>query len=764
MISQGRRGAKRRGSRLALAFVAALSCRREIPSAGRAPESSAAPAAKAVFVGRAACEKCHAEEARRWKGSHHDLAMQEATEATILGDFRGARHTHFGVTSTFFKRDGRFFVRTDGPDGKLHEYPIAYTFGVDPLQQYLIAFPGGRYQALNVVWDTRPKAQGGQRWFHLYPKEEVAHSDPLHWTGPYQNWNFMCAECHSTNVAKGYVAAEDRYETTFSEISVSCEACHGPGSAHVAWAEAARGGKSGDPSMGLAVILKDPGKGLWIIDPATGLAERDPPRVSRAEVEACGRCHARRSVAAEYAYGRPLADTHRPVLLEAGLFSADGQIEDEVYEYQSFLQSRMYAKGVTCSDCHNPHDLRVAGSGDRVCAGCHAVEKFDTPSHHYHEPGTAGASCLSCHMPTRNYMVVDARHDHSFRVPRPDLTVAVGVPNACGNCHGGRPAKWAADAALRWWGGGRRAEPHYGAAIHAGRETLAGAGAALAALAADPSKPGIVRGTALSLLPSAGAAPPPSLLEAAVRDGDPYVRRGAVAGALALEPSARAALLWPLLSDPIRTVRQEAARALAPLPREAIAAADRGRLEAGVAEFVASQLLDADRAEAHVGLGALYAETGDPARAEAEYRTALRLLPAFGAASVNLADLYRQQGRDAEGERVLREALSVSPRDPGVHHALGLALVRLRRLAEAVGQLRAAAELSPSDSRYAYVYAMALDASGDPRRALAVLEKAAARHTGDRALLEAIVAVGRRAGDPAASTGALRRLEALRGP
>jgi Flp pilus assembly protein TadD len=767
MISRSRRGAMR-GSRLALAagVVAALSCRRETPSAGRAPEPSAAPPAKAVFVGRAACEKCHAEEARRWKGSHHDLAMQEATEATVLGDFRGARFTHFGVTSTFFRKDGRFFVRTDGPDGKLQEYPIAYTFGIDPLQQYLIAFPGGRYQALNVVWDTRPKAEGGQRWFHLYPKEEVAHSDPLHWTGLYQNWNFMCAECHSTDVSKGYVAAEDRYETTFSEINVSCEACHGPGSAHVAWAEAVRGGKTPpvDPSRGLDVVFGDPVKGRWIIDPATGLAKRDPPRVSRAEVEACGRCHARRSAAAEYAYGRPLADTHRPVLLEAGLFRADGQIEDEVYEYQSFLQSRMYAKGVTCSDCHNPHDLRVAGSGDRVCAGCHAVEKFETPSHHFHKAGTPGASCLSCHMPTRNYMVVDARHDHSFRVPRPDLTVAIGVPNACANCHGNRPAKWAAEAALRWWGPKRRDEPHYGEAIHAGRETLAGAGPALAALAADPSKPGIVRGTALTLLPSAGAASPAALLEAAVRDGDPYVRRGAVAAAMALEPAARAAILSPLLSDPIRTVRQETARALAPLPPDAIAPADRGRLEAGLAEWVESQLLDADRAEAHVGLGALYAETGDPGRAETEYRTALRLLPAFGAASVNLADLYRQQGRDAEGERVLRQALSVSPRDPGVHHALGLALIRLRRLPEAVGQLRAAAELSPSDSRYAYVYGMALDATGDPSRALAVLEKASARHTGDRTLLEAIVAVGRRAGDAAASADALRRLESLRGP
>ena len=172
---------------------------------GRCPdEGGRAATPAAAFVGRAVCEKCHAEETRRWRGSHHDLAMQEASEQTVVGNFENASFTHFGVTSMFFRRDGKFFVRTDGPDGRLTEYPIAYTFGIFPLQQYLIAFPGGRYQALNVCWDTRPAKQGGQRWFHLYPKEEVAHGDPLHWTGPYQNWNFMCAECHSTNVTKGY--------------------------------------------------------------------------------------------------------------------------------------------------------------------------------------------------------------------------------------------------------------------------------------------------------------------------------------------------------------------------------------------------------------------------------------------------------------------------------------------------------------------------------------------------------------------------------
>jgi hypothetical protein len=296
---------------LAVALGTGAACReRAAPSAASGPVPTPPPrSAGATFVGREACKSCHAAEYARWKGSHHDLAMQEAAADTVLGAFDGRTFTHFGVTSTFFQRDGKFFVRTDGPDGKLREYPIAYTFGVYPLQQYLIPFPDGRYQALNVVWDTRPKKEGGQRWFHLYPKEAVPHTDPLHWTGPYQNWNFMCAECHSTNVKKGFIAAENRYDTTFSEIDVSCEACHGPGSTHVEWAKDVEAGKAirGDTDKGLAVVLKDPaGKASWIIDPATGLAKRSVPRTSEAEIETCARCHARRSVvAADYVYGEP---------------------------------------------------------------------------------------------------------------------------------------------------------------------------------------------------------------------------------------------------------------------------------------------------------------------------------------------------------------------------------------------------------------------------------------------------------------------------
>lgn len=748
------------------AMLGAAACRgREEYSSGRALPTPAPPLARgATFVGRQACAPCHAEEDRRWKGSHHDLAMQEATAETVLGNFDDASFTHYGVTSTFFKRDGKFLVRTDGPDGRLHEYPVAYTFGVYPLQQYLIAFPGGRYQALNVCWDTRPAKDGGQRWFHLYPGEEVSYRDPLHWTGPYQNWNFMCAECHSTNVKKGYSAATKSYATTWSELDVSCEACHGPGSAHVAWGEAVKAGKARKdaPDKGLALTLKDPARSaVWEMDMKTGIAKRSVARTSMIEIETCARCHARRSVVSEdYVYGEPILQTHRPALLDEELYYPDGQIQDEVYEYGSFLQSKMHAAGVTCTDCHDAHDLKVKGSADRVCAACHLTEKFESPKHHFHKASSTGASCVACHMPTRNYMVVHARRDHSMRVPRPDLSVSIGTPNACTQCHRDKSNRWAADAARKWWGDKARQEPHYGEIVHAGREEHEGAQAAIAGLVTDAARPAIRRGTAASLLdprrPDSRAA-----LERALADREPLVRLGALEAAAALEPSERLRLVAPLLSDRIRTIRIQAASVLTSVPPGGMTASERAAFEAALAEYVESQHVDDDRAEAHLNLGSVYLARGDMARAESEYRTAIALMPAIGGGWANLADLYRVQGREEEAEKTLRQGLEAAPQDPGVHHALGLALVRSKRTTEAIVELRKAAELPPDRVRYDYVYAVALDSVGQTPKAIAVLAEAHGRHPANREVLEALASFSAKAGDRRAAIGYAEKLVAL---
>jgi tetratricopeptide (TPR) repeat protein len=707
------------------------------------------PLTTPTFVGSQACADCHQSEVELWTNSHHDLAMQPATETTVLGDFDNRTLTHFEVTSTLYREGEAFFVRTDGPDGSLENYEVRYTFGAEPLQQYLVELEGGRLQALPLVWDTRTADNGGQRWFHLYPDEGLPADDVLHWSGPNQNWNYMCAECHSTALEKNYDPQTGSYDSRWSEIDVACESCHGPASAHVQWASAERdGGRPLGSAHGLEVRLREDEEAAWVFDDDTGIARRTRPRDSRTQIETCARCHSRRSViAADYRHGQPLLDTHLPALLEDGLYHADGQILDEVYVYGSFLQSKMYAMGVTCSDCHDPHGLEVRGEGNAVCAGCHLPARFDTAEHHFHEPSTAGAFCVDCHMPSTTYMEVDDRHDHSLRVPRPDLSTQLDTPNACNGCHDDRSSEWASAQIASRQLAGWTPSPHYGTALLAARQGSIDAPLLLASLANNPSMPEIARATALSQMRSYPAPDAQQSIAAALSDRSDLLRTAAVQGSEGLQPAVRVRLLMPHLDDPVRAVRIEAARALASVPKDLLDTAQIRAIDSVLGEYRAAQLVNAERPNAQLNLGALAALQGDAAAAEMHYRQALMLQPQYLPTYVNLADLYRALGRDAEGEALLRQALARAPDNADLHHALGLALVRLGHLEPALDSLRRAAEHNPDAPRYAYVLGVGLDNSGRLTEAIKTLEAASQMHPTDSDILFALASCHAKAGN-----------------
>jgi tetratricopeptide (TPR) repeat protein len=717
----------------------------------------------ATYVGAQACARCHAKEHAAWTGSDHARAMQVASEATVLGDFVDRRFAYGAVTSMFSRRDGRYMVRTDGPDGKPADFEIKYTFGVRPLQQYLIELPGGRLQALSIAWDARPRESGGQRWFHLYPDQKIDYRDELHWTRRQQNWNYMCADCHSTNVRKNYDAAADRYATTWSEINVACEACHGPGSRHVAWADAARPGQTYDATdrKGLTAVLRERRGVQWAIDPSSGNAKRSTPRATAVELGVCAQCHARRSqISSDYVAGRPFLDHYLPALLTPPLYWSDGQQRDEVYTWGSFLESRMHAAGVTCSDCHEPHSQKLRAPGNQVCAQCHAPAKYDAATHHFHRAGGPGAECAGCHMSVTRYMVIDPRHDHSLRVPRPDQSAALGVPNACTRCHAERKPDWAVARMQAWYGHNAVGYQRFAEAFRAAETGADAAARQLAVISRDPLEPAIVRASALVQM-SRDLGRSPSGVDAvkqALGDADPLVRRAAVTAVESLPPDQRSTLATPLLSDPARLVRIEAARVLAPVRPETLDQASRPAYERAAAEFVAAQRTNDDRPESRTNLGTYFAARGRVAAAETEMRAALALDPTFVPAYVNLADIYRAEQREPDVRRVLAEGLTAVPDDASLHYALGLALVRAQRTAEALTHIERAAARAPDNVRFVYTYAVSLYSTGKAREAIAVLEKALQRRPNDRDVLVALVTFNR---DQGASEQALRYAERM---
>jgi predicted CXXCH cytochrome family protein len=649
----------------------------------------------ASFVGSDGCKSCHKREYDLWKTSHHAYAMALASPETVLGNFEDAEYEHFGIHSRFYRKGKRYFVYTQGPDGKMGDFEVTHTFGWYPLQQYLVPFPGGRLQCLPIAWDVP-----GEKWYHLYPNQPIDPKDWLYWTNAGQNWNGMCAECHSTNLKKNYDVSSASYTTTWSDINVGCEACHGPGSKHVAWAEL--------PEMARPPVAN------------VNLEVKTARLKPREQVELCAPCHSRRAALGDYTHAEPdLLDSLLPQVLSEGLYYVDGQILEEVYVYGSFTQSKMYHREVRCSDCHDVHSAATVKEGNALCLQCHRAEEYDTAAHHFHkkkgedgEPirgkdGTVlfavgtGAECIQCHMPGRLYMGIDYRPDHSLRIPHPDLTLSLGTPNACNRCHREETAQWADETMTKWYGPGRR--EHYGTLIDAGRKRLDKARKGLILLSQDPLYPVIVRATALNLLGGYPGDPETNqTFERALLDAEALIRRTAAERLPVRDRKKLGRLMVPLLYDPVKAVRIEAARQLAETQDPELRPQQQEEYERALREYVAAMEYSADFAFGRYNLGNLYAAMNRTEEAIRNYLAAITIDNQFYPAKVNLAMLYNRIDENSQAEILLREVIEAFPHLHEVAYSLSLLLAEEKKYAEAALFLERAAEGMPRRARVHY--------------------------------------------------------------
>lgn len=696
----------------------------------------------AAYVGDQSCKSCHHKEHHEWKGSHHDLAMQPATAKTVLGSFNNTTFNYNAITSTFYKRGKSFMVHTDGADGKLNDFEITYTFGVYPLQQYMIPFEGGRLQVLDIAWDSRSKSEGGQRWFHLHPDDNVSAGDVLHWTGMNLNWNYMCADCHSTNLKKNYDPETKSYTTTYEQINVSCESCHGEGSEHLLWAKNPDA-YTGTLKQGLAIDLSHFGKERWTIDPKSGRPELIG-EIDRSEVQLCAKCHSRRAqIDDDFAPGKRFEDHYLASVLEERLYFSDGKMKDEVYVYGSFKQSKMYKAGVTCSNCHNSHTLERRAVGDQVCNKCHRRVTYDTPQHHHHKSDSAG--CIDCHMPSRTYMGVDERNSHGFRVPRPDLSEKIDTPNACNSCHTDKNSAWSVDAMQKWYGEIPKGYQQFSHALHTlhnvDKEAL---DALYEALMRDT--PSIAKASAVGFLGNYPSRQTYVTTLQMLRHTAPEIRTQAIRAIEGFPAQVRTEALLNMLDDDVKTVRIEAARILSDLPQDNLPSEKKALLKKVLAEYKASLLFNAERPESQIGLAQFYINSGKSKKVEAAFQEAIRLQKWYAPAYINFADFLRQNGDEKRAFTVLQDGLKVNNESADLHYATGLWFVRNKNSEMGLLSLQKAAALDPQNANYAYVYAVAL-ASVDQKRAIAVLEKNVTEHSGHVESLFALAYYYKLAGD-----------------
>ena len=645
------------------------------------------------YVGAVICSECHAEAHEKWEDSHHFHAMELPNEKTVRADFNNSSFENFGVTTKFFRKDDKYFVETENQAGVMETFEVAYTFGWDPLQQYLVKFPDGRLQVLPTCWDVEKK-----KWYHIYPDEKISHDDPLFWTRSLQNWDHMCADCHSTNLHKEFDFSSQTFATKYSEINVACESCHGPGREHV---EHARSGFGWESVADYALV--------------------DVNSTNVAQIESCAKCHARRSMVHPYHHaGDRFLDHFLPEVvqpwspqMQVPTYHVDGQIDDEVYVYGSYIQSKMYHQGVKCTDCHDAHTTKLYHYDNQLCTRCHVADDknpagYDNPGHHFHEMGTPGASCVECHMPHKNYMVIDDRRDHSIRIPRPDLSAKFGQPNACNNCHSDQSFEWAANAIDRIKGPVRQKEARHPEAFYSYRSGSEDAEKLLLDASQNTLAPAFTRSGALLALRSFISE---ASTEEALRQldsNDSIVRVAALSKLEGLPPAARFSKVVSLLNDPVRAVRTEAARILSSVPDSLFSTSQRQRFDQVYQELKARYTSNLDRAESHLSLGILSEQQGSFTEAEKHYRNAIIRDDLFVPARMNLATMLSGQGRGAEAETLLRDALRIQPMWGQIHYSLGLLLAEnTDRLPEAIRSLERAAGYWPENPRVNFNLAIA---------------------------------------------------------
>ncbi|NQY37692.1 MAG: hypothetical protein HRT37_22610 [Alteromonadaceae bacterium] len=656
------------------------------------------------------CISCHQKEHDNWRQSDHAESMAIADKQSVLADFNDVDVKHYGQKAHFFIKNNQYHV-TITYDDKSDTYVIKYTFGYFPLQQYLVETATGKLQVLPFAWDTRKKEEGGQRWYHNYSHEEIRPEDRLHWRQPLQNWNGMCADCHSDGLIRNYDNQENTFDTQFDNINVGCLSCHGDMSAHSR--------KDQKRNAGADVTSSSHPTGQWLRNLGEKTAHWQGEKRDNLFMEGCFACHSLRSPLTDgLKANKPFLDQFTPQLPAAPNYHADGQIKEEVYVYGSFLQSKMFAAGVNCLDCHDKHTMKLKIEGNGLCLQCHGAEVYNVKSHHQHEDDSSGAQCVNCHMPENRYMGVDDRRDHSFKIPRPDISQAFNTPNACTKCHDDKSDQWAGEKLESWHG-----KPQ---TVLSSKQLLmilnSGQAISLAqhlTIPADEQIDVISRATAIQLLSYTTQTLGADSLVSYLTHDEPLLRLSAANVATLLPAADKVKYLAPLLKDKYKAVRVAAARSLV---SSEISAVNQKVFDKAFKELVHANNINSWRGEGMANQGVLEIEMNNFSDAEKSFKKAIKIEPYFEAAYINLADIYRAQQKPFQVATVLSRGIKKNPKSAALYYSYGLHFVRQKKIEKALPLFEKSMKLMPDNSQYAYTYILALDGAGQSKQALTKLK------------------------------------------
>ncbi|MEM5555741.1 multiheme c-type cytochrome [Pseudocolwellia sp. AS88] len=665
---------------------------------------------KSKSISNQQCVSCHEKSQYDWQQSDHSKAMAIAEKTTILADFNNKQVEHYGQKAHFFIKDDRYQVTMSYHD-KADTYPIRYTFGHFPLQQYLVETEKGKLHVLPFAWDARKKVDGGQRWYHNYSHEEIRPEDRLHWRQPLQNWNGMCADCHSDGLVRNYEMKDNSFNTQFDNINVGCLSCHGDMTDHSK--KAVKRNVSADTTSS-----KHP-TGQWLRNLGDKTAHWQGEKRDNKFMDGCFACHSLRSPLNDgIKPNTPFLDQFSPQLLSSPNYHADGQIKEEVYVYGSFLQSKMYTAGVNCIDCHDKHTMKLKIEGNGLCLQCHGGEVYNVKEHHQHDNDSSGAQCVNCHMPDNRYMGVDDRRDHSFKIPRPDISQAFNTPNACTKCHDDKSNQWASESLVKWHGQPKpiTTSKEYLMVLNSGQTVSI---AQHLSIISDDKLDIISRATALQLLSYTTQTITADVLAPYLSHSEGLIRLSAANVATLLPLKDRVKYLSLLLQDQYKAIRVAAARGLV---TSELLSTDKPLFDKAFKALINSNQINSWRGEGIANQGVLAIEMNNISAAEKSFINAIKVDPYFETGYINLADIYRAQQKPFQVASVLSKGIKNNPKSADLHYAYGLYFVRQKKIEKGITLFEQAMTLMPGNPQYAYTYILALDGAGQANQALAKLK------------------------------------------
>jgi tetratricopeptide (TPR) repeat protein len=655
-------------------------------------------AAFAKYAGDAACKVCHAVEFEKWQGSHHALAERSWRDELDKEGFSPAQTFAHGSQSTTAALDATQVasLKTLGFKAEDKAWKVERVLGHDPLRQFLVASERGRLHATEACWDPNKK-----EWFNVYGSEDRKPGEWGHWTGRGMSWNTMCAGCHNTRVRKNYDSPTDTFRTTMAQMTVGCEACHGPMKQH------AQAYTSGIPEQIAQAKM-------------VTFNAKDPKPM----LDTCGMCHARRTeLTGDFKPGDKFFDHHHLSTVDhTDTFYADGQIREEDYEYSSFLSSRMHHAGVRCSDCHDPHSGKPLQAGNMLCMRCHTAGGYPNApailpaAHTFHGAESAGSQCINCHMPQTVYMQRHSRHDHGFTIPDPLMTQQFGIPNACNKCHTDKDTAWSLAAVEKWYGA-RMERPTrtrttlFGKAKRGDAEAEQG----LIELLDSNDTPYWKASACLLLEHWLGSEKTRAVLVKMLKHEHELVRGSAVRAlepALEGDPFNLRTEVRPLLQDSMRNVRVAAAWAL--------------RDEVDLSKPAGRELLhmlafNADQPTGQMQLGHFELARQNPQKALSHMQAAVAWDAGSPPFRHDLAVVHSILGDSQSSIQQLQEAMKLAPQEPEYPFKLALAYHEVGQTDKTIAALRETVKLAPQHEQAWYNLGLALSAQEQTAEALQAL-------------------------------------------